>query len=590
MEMMNQKMDVDFLCHHGTKGQKWGIRNYQNPDGSLTEKGRKHWGIGPPRDNSFRLETKEERAERLEKKRQKKEAYEAKKAARKELREQKKAEKEEKKAAKEEQKRQEEAERITKMKIDLINKGDKEAIYKNRDKFTDDELKYAMQRIELQNKFNTKDKRAPFEGPSSKEAKEEQKALAKAEKENKKKINLINKGDMDEIYKNRAMFTDEELQYAMQRIELQNKFDKKGMGSGKIEVVGSTDAKKEAIAKRADPKEVYQNRAMFTDDELSSLVKRIENTQKIKNMDPEEKKAAEALKQNQQNKQTVKDGKSTVDKINDGVKTAVTIGGTLVSAYQMYNKIASAANELNPNGAKLPTFDMNPWSRKDSDKDKKADDNKNDNQQQSKKGKQKNQNQNQPSQQKAAPSSSTQSSTKNQNSSKYDVDANNWFKGSYWTGNNLSSMTEQKPSSGLDIGSGEWNKKLTLKDKYNLGANTYSTQQKAQDFASSTVGNKRTQQRGLLEASLMSEWGNADKHPDQNYAMTVVENELRKYDSQTDKMTKAAKNGYTVLKGMSNVNKNIFNTQYSSTPITEISVNQFVPRYEWQIQPSAKEK
>lgn len=31
------------ICHHGIKGQKWGVRRYQNPDGSLTKEGYKRY-------------------------------------------------------------------------------------------------------------------------------------------------------------------------------------------------------------------------------------------------------------------------------------------------------------------------------------------------------------------------------------------------------------------------------------------------------------------------------------------------------------------------------------------------------------------
>lgn len=33
----------DYLEHHGIKGQKWGLRRYQNPDGSYTEAGKKRY-------------------------------------------------------------------------------------------------------------------------------------------------------------------------------------------------------------------------------------------------------------------------------------------------------------------------------------------------------------------------------------------------------------------------------------------------------------------------------------------------------------------------------------------------------------------
>lgn len=34
---------IYFLSHHGIKGQHWGLRRYQNEDGTLTEEGKRHY-------------------------------------------------------------------------------------------------------------------------------------------------------------------------------------------------------------------------------------------------------------------------------------------------------------------------------------------------------------------------------------------------------------------------------------------------------------------------------------------------------------------------------------------------------------------
>ena len=48
------------LYHHGIKGQKWGVRRYQNYDGSLTSTGRRKYGVNEKKGNKNSTETLKE--------------------------------------------------------------------------------------------------------------------------------------------------------------------------------------------------------------------------------------------------------------------------------------------------------------------------------------------------------------------------------------------------------------------------------------------------------------------------------------------------------------------------------------------------
>ena len=49
--MENNYSDETYLSHHGIIGQKWGVRRYQNRDGSLTSEGRKRRGLSDKKED-----------------------------------------------------------------------------------------------------------------------------------------------------------------------------------------------------------------------------------------------------------------------------------------------------------------------------------------------------------------------------------------------------------------------------------------------------------------------------------------------------------------------------------------------------------
>lgn len=99
------------LYHHGTKGMRWGIRRYQNKDGSLTPAGKKHYKQSGESWSSKRKAWKEAKAK--------------------------------KKAA-------EEAETIEAKKERVLKSRSAKLLYENADLFSTEELQKAYGRLQLE--------------------------------------------------------------------------------------------------------------------------------------------------------------------------------------------------------------------------------------------------------------------------------------------------------------------------------------------------------------------------------------------------------------------------------------------------------
>ena len=142
----------DELYHHGVKGQRWGVRRYQNQDGSLTALGKKREAAKNGGDwrTKFANAKKARAKAKIEKAKAKAAAEKVKadeQAAKLKVQQDKERAQQAKKEAK-----------LLKKKTRILNEGNIDDIREIRDHLTNQELQYALTRMDLNKKLADFDK------------------------------------------------------------------------------------------------------------------------------------------------------------------------------------------------------------------------------------------------------------------------------------------------------------------------------------------------------------------------------------------------------------------------------------------------
>ena len=238
-----EDISLDELYHHGIKGQRWGIRRYQNSDGSLKPAGRKRYNDGADgiRDEKRKLRKKLSKIK-------KKEKLEKLKSERDDLKKKVKSEKEAlKKLKKDNDDKDKEPielkETVEEKRARLLKSNDPKELYDNKDLLTTAELNDRINRIDVEARLKSKIPTEPASTNSlNSNVNKVQNAISKATKMYK---------TVDEAYSTVAN-----------------------------SAIGKTLAKKlglEPPKKEFNLAEAWKNRNKLTNDEYNALTKRITN-------------------------------------------------------------------------------------------------------------------------------------------------------------------------------------------------------------------------------------------------------------------------------------------------------------------------